>query len=96
MLIIAGGLLLLLGGLAIGWLPGPGGFISIFGAALLATEFRSLARLLDRAERVGRRIWKWGVARWRRSSAAVRVVAVLAVVSIAAAAAWAAGTVIFG
>ena len=37
-------------GLAIGWLPGPGGFLAILGLALLGTELRPLARLLDRCE----------------------------------------------
>jgi hypothetical protein len=44
------GTLLLVGGLAIGWLPGPGGFIAIFGAALLGVEWLRVARLLDRCE----------------------------------------------
>jgi hypothetical protein len=44
------GTLLLVGGLAIGWLPGPGGFIGIFGAALLGVEWLRIARLLDRCE----------------------------------------------
>ncbi|MGD9691357.1 MAG: PGPGW domain-containing protein [Phycisphaerales bacterium] len=50
---------LVLGGLAIGWLPGPGGFVAIFGIALLATEFRPLASLLDEMETVGRGVWGW-------------------------------------
>jgi hypothetical protein len=44
------GTVLLLGGLAIGWLPGPGGFIAVFGAALLGVEWLRVARLLDRCE----------------------------------------------
>jgi hypothetical protein len=46
------GTLLLVGGLAIGWLPGPGGFIGIFGAALLGVEWLRVARLLDRCEMI--------------------------------------------
>lgn len=45
------------GGLAIGWLPGPGGFIAVFGLAVLAMEFRFVAMALDRVERFGRDAW---------------------------------------
>jgi hypothetical protein len=47
------------GGLAIGWLPGPGGFIAVFGLAIVAMEFRFMAVMLDRLERVGRSAWAW-------------------------------------
>jgi hypothetical protein len=67
-LVVGGGLVLLVGGLAIGWLPGPGGFIAIFGAALLAAEFRPLARLLDACEFQARRAWRWIARRWKRRS----------------------------
>jgi hypothetical protein len=44
------GTILLVGGLAIGWLPGPGGFIAVFGAALLGVEWLRVAQILDRCE----------------------------------------------
>jgi hypothetical protein len=47
------------GGVAIGWLPGPGGFIAVFGLAIVAMEFRFMAVLLDRMERLGRDAWAW-------------------------------------
>jgi hypothetical protein len=47
---VGGGIALVVVGLAIGWLPGPGGFLAILGLALLGTEMRPLARLLDRCE----------------------------------------------
>ena len=50
-------ILLIGGGLAIGWLPGPGGFIAIFGLAIVAMEFRFVAVTLDRLERIGRDAW---------------------------------------
>lgn len=50
-------LLLIVGGVAIGWLPGPGGFIAIFGLAIVAMEFRFMAVILDRLERIGRNAW---------------------------------------
>ena len=50
-------LVLIVGGAAIGWLPGPGGFIAIFGLAIVAMEFRVMAVLLDRIERAARNLW---------------------------------------
>lgn len=50
-------LVLIVGGAAIGWLPGPGGFIAIFGLAIVAMEFRVMAVILDRLERLGRDAW---------------------------------------
>lgn len=50
-------LVLIVGGAAIGWLPGPGGFIAIFGLAIVGMEFRFVAVLLDRVERAGRSLW---------------------------------------
>ena len=47
------------GGVAIGWLPGPGGFIAVFGLAIVAMEFRFMAVTLDRMERLGREAWAW-------------------------------------
>lgn len=93
--VLGGGVLLLLGGLAIGWLPGPGGFISVFGAALLATEFRPLARLLDWAEVRGRRVMRWIHDFWRRSSLVMKIASVLAIALVAGSAAYFAGTLVF-
>ena len=45
-------------GLAIGWLPGPGGFVAILGLALLAQEFRPLASALDWCERQIGNLWR--------------------------------------
>lgn len=52
-------LVLIVGGAAIGWLPGPGGFIAIFGLAIVGMEFRFMAVLLDLVERTGRNLWAW-------------------------------------
>lgn len=52
-------IILIGGGLAVGWLPGPGGFIAIFGLAIVAMEFRVVAVTLDRLERLGRDAWGW-------------------------------------
>jgi hypothetical protein len=57
---IALSVVLILGGVAIGWLPGPGGFIALIGAALLSAEWRHMANALDwsevRVRRLVRRI----------------------------------------
>ena len=62
-LAVGGGAALLVGGLAVGWLPGPGGFLAIIGAGLLGTEWRPLARALDwlevRARYVLGRLRQW-------------------------------------
>ena len=58
-LTFAVGIILLLGGLAIGWLPGPGGFIGIIGAALLGAESLRVARLFDRTELKLRAAWRF-------------------------------------
>ena len=52
-------IVLIAGGAAIGWLPGPGGFIAIFGLAIVAMEIRLMAGTLDRLEQLGRDAWAW-------------------------------------
>ena len=48
---VTAGVLLILAGIAIGWLPGPGFVILAFpGALLIASEWRRAARLMDAAE----------------------------------------------
>jgi hypothetical protein len=58
-----------LGGVALWFLPGPGTLLVMFGMAMLASESRVLARVLDRTElfvRSGyRRLRSW----WRAASA---------------------------
>jgi hypothetical protein len=48
---IGGGIFLILAGIAIGWLPGPGFVIlALPGAFLLASEYRRAALIMDRVE----------------------------------------------
>jgi hypothetical protein len=56
---IALGVVLFVGGLAIGWLPGPGGFVAVIGAALLGAESRRIAKLLDHVEARLRDAWRF-------------------------------------
>lgn len=65
--------LLIIGGLLIGWLPGPGGFIAVIGVAMLAAEFRWARRLTRQAQAIAHRWhvrvtgrkprWAW---RWKK------------------------------
>ena len=85
---VGGGILLLLAGLAIGWLPGPGGFVSIIGAGMLATQWRPVARLLDRAELIGRSWLRWLLRTWRSGSTLLRMGLVSSAAVVVAAVAW--------
>lgn len=53
------GLALIVVGLAIGWLPGPGGFVAIIGLALIAQEVPWVADLMDRSELLLRQLWRF-------------------------------------
>jgi hypothetical protein len=90
---IALGVVLILAGIAVGWVPGPGGFIGIFGVALLATEFKPLAKLLDWTELRLRAAWR---VLWQERSAPARVLIGLCAVGIAAGAVYAAGLLLLG
>ncbi len=80
MLTIFLGLALTIGGASIGWLPGPGGFVAIFGLALLAQEFRPMAKALDWCEPKLRALWQWVVRTWRRLSSSGRVAVAMIIV----------------
>jgi hypothetical protein len=82
--------LLVLVGVAIGWLPGPGGFVAIIGLALLAQEFRPVAAMLDWVEPKFRFVWSGLVGIWRHMSLASRVVAALVIVLMSVSAGYAA------
>ncbi len=73
------GLALVIGGASIGWLPGPGGFVAIFGLALLAQEFRPMARALDWIEPKLHALWSWLVRVWRRLSGVGRLVVAMTI-----------------
>jgi hypothetical protein len=93
---VGAGVLLLVGGLAIGWLPGPGGFVAVFGAAMLATEWRPLAKALDESERVLRVGLRWCRDLWRDSSTVMRLTFALGVAASGVVLAWMAVAIITG
>lgn len=64
-----GGLILALGSLAFGVLPGPGMLTFLGGVGMIAGEFRPVARLLDWAEVRARGFGRWVGGIWRSSSA---------------------------
>jgi hypothetical protein len=57
-LMISIALMLVVIGLAIGWLPGPGGFLSIIGLAILAPYIPGIPYCLDKSEIFIRRFWR--------------------------------------
>ena len=64
------GTLLLAGGIAIGWLPGPGGFIAFLGLALLGVEWMWVAKALDWTEARIREGFGWIKGLFRRTQRA--------------------------
>lgn len=66
---VLGGLILALGSLTFGVLPGPGMLTFFVGLGMIAGEFRPIARLLDRAEVRARELGQWVGGIWRSSAA---------------------------
>ena len=50
LLTFSSGLFLILFGLAIGWLPGPGGFVAFIGIGIIIQEIPIIAKWLDQLE----------------------------------------------
>jgi hypothetical protein len=63
---VAGGLFLIPVGLFFLAVPGPGLLIMLFGAVLIAREFKFAAVALDELEVRGRQLFEWGRRRWRK------------------------------
>lgn len=75
-----GGLVIALGSLALGTLPGPGTLTFVLGLGMIAGEFRPVARLLDWAEVRARKLPRWVKGVWRSSAMGkVLVVSVAAI-----------------
>src|SRR5687767_6912193 len=86
---MAAGVVLLLAGIAMLFIPGPGILVMLFGFGLLGGESKAIARTMDRVEPAlrekGRRAKRW----WRFATWPAR----LAVIAVAAIAAGIAGTI---
>jgi uncharacterized membrane protein YbaN (DUF454 family) len=87
MVYLALGLLLLVGGVILLFIPGPGLLLILFGAALFAGESRWLAAQLDRAEPVVRRHGHRALERWRAMSLVARAALIALVAALAVTAA---------
>src|SRR5215203_4568541 len=66
---VVGGLILAVGSLAFGVLPGPGMLTFFLGVGMIAGEFRPVARLLDWSEVRAREFGRWVGGIWRSSAA---------------------------
>ncbi len=90
------GAILLLGGLALCLMPGPGLPLIFIGAALISERSLTAARVLDWAELKLRKAVAWGKSWWRNASPAARLAAVLIVTATFAAAGYGALRIGFG
>jgi Putative transmembrane protein (PGPGW) len=66
---VVGGLILAVGSLAFGILPGPGVLTFFLGVGMIAGEFGPVARLLDWSEVRTRELGRWVGGIWRSSVA---------------------------
>ena len=92
---VVGGLVVAVGSLLLGVLPGPGTLIFFVGLGMIAGEFRPIARILDWAEVRARELGRWVGGVWR-SSAAGKASVVAAAAICAAVVLYAAYRLLFG
>ena len=81
---VVGELVLAVGSLLLGVLPGPGALTFFLGLGMIAGEFRPVARLLDWAEVWARVFAKRVGVVWRTSTAGKALVVVVAAILVAA------------
>jgi uncharacterized protein (TIGR02611 family) len=84
LLFVVGGLVITIGSLLLGALPGPGTLTFFLGLAMIAGEFYPVARLLDWGEVRARRLARWIGGVWRSSAAGKALVASVAAICAAA------------
>jgi hypothetical protein len=80
---VVGGLILALGSLAFGVLPGPGMLTFFVGVGMIAGEFRRVARLLDWSEVRARELGRWVGGIWRSSAAGKVLVVFVGAICVA-------------
>jgi uncharacterized protein (TIGR02611 family) len=83
LLYIVGGLIIAVGSIVFGVLPGPGTLTFLLGLGMIAGEFWPVARLLDWAEVRVRKLGRWIEATWRSSVAGKALVASVAAICVA-------------
>ena len=81
---VLGGLIIAVGSLVFGVLPGPGTLTFFLGLGMIAGEFRPVARLLDWAEVRVRKLGRWVEGTWRASTAGKVLVVSVAAICLAA------------
>ncbi|YCM46792.1 PGPGW domain-containing protein (plasmid) [Verrucomicrobiaceae bacterium 227] len=82
------GVILTIFGIAVGWLPGPGGVIGIFGLAILSTELKPLAIWLDALEGGLYKILVSLIERWKDGGIAFRSITIISGLILFAAGVW--------
>lgn len=87
--LIAAGILLIVGGVVLLAIPGPGLLVIAFGGALLAEQFLFVARASDRLELLLRKLHRGALAFWKKASAAVRAAILASAALVAAGASYA-------
>ena len=84
LLYVVVGLIIAVGSLVLGVLPGPGTLTFFVGVGMIAGEFRPVARLLDWAEVRVRKLGRWLRGIWRSSAVGkILVVSVAAICVVA-------------
>ena len=81
---VLGGLVLAIGSLVLGVLPGPGTLTFFLGLGMIAGEFLPAARVLDWAEVRLRKLGRWVGSVWRSSVAGKALVVSVAAICAAA------------
>jgi hypothetical protein len=66
------GVLLLVGGVVLLFIPGPGLLLIAFGGALIAQQSLWLAKVLDRVELLLRKLARKGKSFWKKASTPIR------------------------
>ena len=88
-MVVVGGLIAVPG-------PGPGWVITFLGLGLISSEFRPVARFMDRAEMKLRALARWVAGAWTSSSTVVKASICLAILLCIAALVYGAYYLFFG
>jgi hypothetical protein len=80
---VVGGLIIAVGSLLLGLLPGPGTLTFFLGLGMIAGEFRPVARLLDLAEVRVRKLGRWVKDTWKSSTGGKVLVVSVAAICVA-------------
>ncbi len=81
---VVGGVIVAVGSLVLGVLPGPQSLTFLVGVGMIASEVRPVARLLDWAEVRARKFGRWVGGIWRSSAAGKLLVISVVAICVAA------------